>query len=44
LIRADLRAIKERDDVIKDLLRRVQKLEERVLACSRILETAISLG
>jgi hypothetical protein len=29
---ADLKAIKERDDVIKDLLRRVQKLEERVLA------------
>jgi len=27
-----LKAIKERDDVIKDLLRRVQKLEERVLA------------
>jgi len=27
-----LKAIKERDDVIKDLLRRVQKLEGRVLA------------
>jgi len=31
-LRAELKGIKERDEIIKNMLRRIQRLEEKVLA------------